>query len=580
MFSINKDSPRDTLYLLTRLLLPLLALLLYANTLSNGFTLDDVVVITKNGYVQKGISGIPSIFGSDSFEGYYQQDNRATLITGGRYRPLSLFFFALFFEFFGNDPLPFHLFSILLFALTALALFHTLKVLFKGLENDTPLISTISTLLFIVHPVHTEVVNNIKSADEQLSFLFSTLTLYFVLLSLDNKKFIYSIIAGITFTLACFSKETALPILAIIPIAIFLFRNSLIKNKIYALNVFLPILISSLIYLVARGVVLDWKFGNPSSVLINNPFLKWNGSDWIPFTFAEWSATNLFSLGCYLKLLIFPYPLTHDYYPRQIGIMNWSDWEVYLSLLIHLFLLSLLFLHKRVYKVFRFSILFYLLSISIVSNFLFPIGTNLSERFVYMPSLGFCIALGGIISKIPIKLVKIGLIALLVLLSSFYVINRNKDWKSNLTLTEADYNTSKNSAKINNSYAAQLLEKGIKNNSLSEKNKQIEQALIFYSKALEINPNYMEALFGRGSAKFVSGDLAGAINDYLIVEKLDPAFPNLKTNLALAFREEAKQMLADHDQERAIEYLKAAQLRFPNDPEINGILAQFQQEKK
>lgn len=580
MFFSYKAKPQSSVHLLSLLSLPLLALLLYANTISNGFTLDDVVVITKNSYVQQGLSGIPSIFGSDSFEGYYQQDNRATLITGGRYRPLSLFFFALLFEFFGNNPLPFHLFGIFLFAITSLVLFSTLKVLFKDLEKSTPFLSIISTLLFIVHPVHTEVINNVKSADEQLSFLLSTLTLYYVLLSFDRKQYIYSLAAGITFTLACFSKEAALPTLAIIPTAIFLFRNTLVKNIVYTLKVILPILVSSIIYLLVRGVVLDWKFGNPSNVLINNPFLKWNGSDWIPFTFGEWSATNLFSLGYYIKLLLFPYPLTHDYYPRQIGIMNWSDWEVYLSLLIHLALLSVLVLYKRLDNIYRFSILYYLLSISIVSNIFFPIGTNLSERFLYMPSLGFCIALSGIILKIPRKLVKIGFLSFLILLSSFMVMNRNKDWKSNLTLTVADYNTSKNSAKINNSYAAQVLEKAIKNNSPSEKKTQIEQALTLYSKALEINPNYMEALFGRGSAKFISGDMIGAINDYLIVEKLDPAFPNLRTNLALAFREAAKQLLASNDQDRAIDYLKAAQLRFPNDPEINGILTQLQKQKQ
>ena len=88
----------------------LLSFALYANTLGHGFVLDDSLVITKNKFTTQGISGLGKIFSTDTFFGYYQEEGRETLITGGRYRPLSLAFFAILFQVFGASPLVFHFF--------------------------------------------------------------------------------------------------------------------------------------------------------------------------------------------------------------------------------------------------------------------------------------------------------------------------------------------------------------------------------------------------------------------------------------------------------------------------------------
>ena len=57
---------------------------------------------------------------------------------------------------------------------------------------------------------------------------------------------------------------------------------------------------------------------------MNNPFLKIEGNQWVPFSGAEKMATIFYTLGYYIKLLLVPHPLTHDYYPRHIDIMNWG----------------------------------------------------------------------------------------------------------------------------------------------------------------------------------------------------------------------------------------------------------------
>jgi tetratricopeptide (TPR) repeat protein len=333
--------------------------------------------------------------------------------------------------------------------------------------------------------------------------------------------------------------------------------------------------LAALLYVVVRGEVLHWKFGTESDVLINNPFIKWNGVQWIPFSTAEWSATNMYSLGMYLKILLFPYPLTHDYYPRQFEIMNWSNPHVLLSAVLIVALLTLLFTYRKWNKVILFSIVYFFSTISIVSNFLFPIGTNFSERFVYMPSLGFCAATAFLLSKIPKINIQRFLLLLIIVPYSLLVISRNKDWKNNFSLVEADYPVSSNSAKINNSYAAQLLEIAIKEQSIPERSKLLAQAQLKYSLALKINPTYIEALFGRGSTYFVQGNYSLAVEDYLLAEQIDPNYPSLRTNLVLALREAGKAALKSNDHRTALQYLKAAALRFPNDPEINELVSQI-----
>ncbi|MFN7266769.1 MAG: tetratricopeptide repeat protein, partial [Bacteroidota bacterium] len=66
-----------------------LTFILYANTLSHGFVLDDGLVILENAYTKAGFSGIMDILSHDTFYGYFQKEGMDTLVSGGRYRPVS-----------------------------------------------------------------------------------------------------------------------------------------------------------------------------------------------------------------------------------------------------------------------------------------------------------------------------------------------------------------------------------------------------------------------------------------------------------------------------------------------------------
>jgi hypothetical protein len=151
----------------------LLAVLLYANTLTHGFVQDDAIVITDNMFTTQGVKGIPGILTKDTFFGFFKVEGKETLVSGGRYRPLTLVVFALLYEVFGLDPFPYHLLTVLLYALTCVLLYRVLLLLLREHSGLGAGVAWMATLLFTVHPIHTEVVANIKGCDEIVALLGS-----------------------------------------------------------------------------------------------------------------------------------------------------------------------------------------------------------------------------------------------------------------------------------------------------------------------------------------------------------------------------------------------------------------------
>ena len=73
------------------LVMGLLSLLLYLNTSSHGFVLDDISAITDNFVVQKGLDGLSTIWTTHYRYGYWGEG-------GSLYRPLTLSLFAWLWE--------------------------------------------------------------------------------------------------------------------------------------------------------------------------------------------------------------------------------------------------------------------------------------------------------------------------------------------------------------------------------------------------------------------------------------------------------------------------------------------------
>ncbi len=525
-----------------------LAFLLYANTLFHGFVLDDSIVITDNMFTKQGVQGIPGIFSKDTFFGFFKVEGKETLVSGGRYRPMTLALFALVYQVVGENSFVFHLLTVLLFAATCVVLYWVLLRLFANQGSTAAaLLAWIATVLFVAHPIHTEVVNNIKGCDEILTLLGCLTALWCTFKVVDTGKMSWKLAAAASFFVACLSKENAAAFVVIIPLALWFSQSTTATDapekspSIVAAS--WPVWGAFLLFFVLRGSILHWKFGAAAADLMNNPFLKFDGTNWIPFAPAEKLASIFYTLGKYIFLLFVPHPLTHDYYPRVIGMVSFANPMVLFSLAAYGYLGYQAIIGLRQRSVARFGIWLYLLPLSIVSNFLFPIGTNMGERFAFMPSVGFCIAVAALglylIEKSNLKTVLIGL-GIVAGLFSLKTVMRNFDWSSNEKLFFADVGTSDNSAKIHNACGGILFDRASKETDADKRLDLCRQSVAHLNKAIEIYPNYKDAYITRGGANFYLKNYDAAIADYRQAVRFGPDDPRWKTYLAMALRDGAQ----------------------------------------
>lgn len=584
---------------------------LYANTLFHNYTVDDAIVIYDNEFTCKGAAGIPALLKYDTFRGFFKVEGKESLVAGGRYRPLTPLMYALEVQFFAPkkrdaageivkdkegdtvfDPnengklnaVKFvgHLVNVLLYAFTGVLLFWLLlKILSPGGQLKSPLgyaafVALATTLLFVVHPIHTEAVANVKGRDEILSLLGSLAALYLSLKSFYEKKPVLNFTAAVLFFLALLSKENAITFLAIVPLTFFFFTNA--KGSKIAIQT-LPFVAGAVLFLLIRGSILGWgATGETPRELMNNPFLKLVGNQYVDFTAGEKFATIFYTLGKYLQLLLFPHPLSHDYYPRAIDIMQFGDWQVILSVLLYVALgvYALIRLPKK--DAVSYGILFYLATLSIASNIVFPIGTNMSERFVYMPSIGFALAVAVLFYRItgswqkpkPVVIFAGGAILLALSVKTF---TRNFAWKDNFTLFTTDIQTVPNSAKLRNATGGELVTQAIKPENATRKNDMLTEAVQHLNEAIKIHPGYKNPFLLLGNAYNYLQQYEPSIQAYQQALKLDPAYSEAKNNLGITYRDAGRFSGEQKgDLNTALSYLLKAYEMRPDDYEVLRLL--------
>lgn len=515
-----------------------LAVALYINTIPNDYALDDSIVITQNIYVQQGISGIGDIFSKETFTGFFKQ--KKELVQGGRYRPLSLVTFAVEQSIWRNNPHISHLINVMLYGLLCIVLYLFLKKTLKyiGCQSENAVyISFISALIYTVHPLHTEVVANIKGRDEILSLLFSIMALYCLLEYLNTDKLIQILYSSVLLFLGILSKENAVSVPVIAGVIIVLSVQKRPLSKYFV--VFLFFGISLVAYYHLRVSALGNLSGKVPGELMNNPYLHAGQ--------LERLATIFYTLLLYLKLLVFPHPLTYDYYPYHIQLQNFSNPLVIFSILIYvgLIALSIICLIKGKHKICVLGILIYLVTILPLSNMVINTGTFMNERFVFFGSIGFCLLIAYayyfLMNILQEKrslsyFVSFVLIAVLIVFSA-RTVTRNLDWKDNYTLFLHDVKISTGSAKGNVTAGGTLYEKAIVEKGAVKKKEYLEESIAYLNRAIAIYPDYIDALLLAGNAYFERDkDFKVAATYYnRIFQKApgyDLAFDNYKIMLA------------------------------------------------
>jgi|GEM_PF-750654 len=260
--------------------------LLYGNTLLNSYNMDDTLVTQNHPYTAKGFAGISDILKSP----YYSDDMGYNY----EYRPVTHISFAIEHQFFGEHPGVSHAINVLLYGLTAILMFYVLQLLFPVLGL---VFTLLVSLLFIAHPLHTEVVSSIKNRDEILSLLFALLSLIYALQFLNRGTWWRWILVPMFLLLALLSKTSAASFMLIIPFACALQSTS---SRKYA-----AILVASFLSLLA--------------------FIELRGYSWV------WFRNSLLLLSfCYLALLMYQKFITQEkgYLKRILYPKGWPKFEI------------------------------------------------------------------------------------------------------------------------------------------------------------------------------------------------------------------------------------------------------------
>ncbi|NND05264.1 MAG: tetratricopeptide repeat protein [Saprospiraceae bacterium] len=552
--------------------LAFLSSVLYINTIGHDFVLDDAIVISENSLTKQGVSGLWEIFTHDSFYGFFQEEGKDALVSGGRYRPLTQAMFAIEFELFGLNPVNGHLFNILWYCLCCCTVFHLLSKWLRRFPQAT-LIAFVAALLFTLHPIHTEVVANIKGRDEILALFLGLWSSEFALRSVHKKRLVNGLIAMVLYVLALMAKENALGFLAVVPLIALLLQQINYGQVLKACG---PILFGLGFYLVLRFAVIGWSVpAEPPLELMNNPFVEVVEGSYERMTINKKVPTILYGLGKYLQLVVFPHPLTHDYYPRHIPIKQWNDLSVWVSILFIFGLLLLALGAIKVRPIASFGILYFFATLALVANIFFPVGTNLSERFLFMPSLGATLMLAWLFSKLVRRYSSLSWLVLLCLsgVAAFQTIGRNLAWKDNLTLFTTDAVTSANSAKVNNAAGGAMIEAARTMSDSTSRVIEMQKAMLHLKRAIDVHPNYKNAHLLLGNAHYYLDSLAKAIEFYDKALQIDPQYLEAISNRAIAYRDLGRWYGEKRgDLTNALHYLQRAIAVDPDDYETNRLL--------
>ena len=478
--------------------------LLYLNTLSFDYTLDDMLMIYKNKFTTDGVHGISKIMTTDAFTGFFGENKN--LLTGGRYRPLSHVMFAIEWQLFKYNPLEGHLLNILLYGLLGVLVLKLLKKMFDDTKGSKWYLTLpfIATLLYLAHPIHTEVVANIKGRDELVTSILSLLTVYMAFLYVETNKLYYLGLVFLVYLSALFSKENALTFFAVVPLSVYFFKSKDYKKIALALT---PMVLALIVYFATRFQLGLMNFSTKESELLNDPYLNATASDRY--------ATVFYTLWMYIKLLIVPLNLTHDYYPKQIEIIGWANPSAIGSFLLYvgIGIVGLWGLIKR--NIWGWLSIFYLATLSISSNLFFNIGAFMNERFIFTSSLAFSVLVAYLLKKYASK--EKALLTILVVVLSLYSVktfSRNYAWKDDFTLFTTDVLTSTNSAKVNTSAGGVLIERAIKEHDTIKKMELLSKASEYLAKATTIHPHYVQGWELYGNSFLYSNAYPQAIQCY------------------------------------------------------------------
>ncbi len=453
----------------------LTCVVVYANSWTNDFVLDDRGIIRDNPSI-KGLHKIPALF---------QQDYWYPELISGLYRPLVNTTYALNFAVGGLDTRGYHVVNIALHGLVSILVW----VMARRVFGD-PWIAGGAGFLFAAHAIHTEAVANIVGRAEILAALFFLLVFLSYLKSGEvqggRRAFIYggSLLALLAGLLCKETAATSLGAIGLYDVVYTRPRGESMWRRITGAVAenwrrYAGYIAVVGVYIGIRIWALGWRQTLPPLPHMDNP---------IGILDPHWRILSALKVGLiYLWKQIFPLTLSYDYSYNAIpSITSLADPMAWAVLAAWAAIIGLVIWSYRAWPDLFFSLGLYLITFALVSNVFVVIGTIMGERLVYLPSMAFCFVAVLLLQRVLERLGEprarrafSAAVALLVVLHGARAMVRNLDWSTKDRLFLVDWETQPESSKTTNNAASTLFGMG-----------EYEKALVLFHKAIEIEPHY------------------------------------------------------------------------------------------
>ena len=193
----------------------ILGLIIFSSGFHNPFRGDDDLQIVQNTHIQS-VGNIGSFFTGSTFYSFNQNEP----LTGQYYRPLMTTTFSVIYTFFGANPFYFHLVQTLLIIGAAFFLYLLLSF---SVRKD---IALLFSLLYLVHPLNSQIAFAIPSMQDALMQLFGLAGLWSLIRFPSTRGLIGTLVL---LTLAMFSKEAGILYMVLALLLILLFNRSRIR---------------------------------------------------------------------------------------------------------------------------------------------------------------------------------------------------------------------------------------------------------------------------------------------------------------------------------------------------------------
>jgi cytochrome c-type biogenesis protein CcmH/NrfG len=221
-------------------ILLLLTAILYAPTVRFDYNLDDELVTRNHPRTSLGLHGIWEILRSPYFEdremGYAYE-----------YRPVTHISFALEHTLFGESPATSHAINVLLYGLTGILLL----IFLRELEPDSP-VPLLAAVLFMIHPIHVEVVSSIKNREEILALIGGLGAAIGCVRFIRSEKMLYLLLMSLCFAIGFYSKKSIASFAVALPFMVSVFSQAPRKHL---LSVAVPIAV-----IVSMSINVDGQY--------------------------------------------------------------------------------------------------------------------------------------------------------------------------------------------------------------------------------------------------------------------------------------------------------------------------------